>query len=205
MRNARGFTLIEMMVSLSIFGVMAAVMLASYRSGSIVDEMRTASQLAASAVRQAQTRSMAGSVISVCRRGAEIPPQLCSFGCDGGECANEVPYAYGVRFRSTGDGSREAVIFADLADSTGAANMTMDATEVIQSTKLSSTGRSYVKSLSPSLGDRLEIVFVPPRPSIYFNNSEADNLAIIEFGHEADDTDTRKLRVNRISGQVSAD
>lgn len=198
--SALGFTLVEMMVSLSIFAVMTGFLMANFRVGRLEEELRASVNMSMATVRQAQTRALAGAVTNVCRGGSN-DLKLCptgAGGCPGGICTSEVPLGYGVRFTTAGDGRQQAVLFADANG-----NRVLDGGETISGVTVSSTPKLYVSALSPVSGSSLDIVFVPPRPTVYFNGDTATGVGTVFFYH-ATTSRSRSFSVNRVSGQVSA-
>lgn len=200
--RAAGFTLIEMLVSLSIFAVMTGFLMASFRTGKQADELRIASQVGMTVIRRTQTRALAGSTVKICRGGSrdlKICPTGAAEDCPGGICSTEVPLGYGVRFDTAAGASSAAIEYADTNG-----NMTYDDGEEIQKTPLSTTPNVTVKTVTPSNDGRLDIIFVPPRPTIFLNGVTTTATATIELTHSASG-ETRTVQLNRISGQISSD
>lgn len=56
----KGFTLIELVVSLSIFMLITGLMLANFRAGDNSNELQKSAELLASRIREAQTRALSG-------------------------------------------------------------------------------------------------------------------------------------------------
>ena len=200
--DRRGFTTMEMLISLAIFGVVTAFLMANFRTGKAIDELRLASNGAVSALRQAQTRAISGSTVNVCR-GGEHDGKLCSNGaakgCVGGTCSPEVPRGYGVRFSKVGEAAGRAVVFADLD---GTKSYSTD--EDLQVLELSPSSNVAVTSFDPYTYPVVDVVFEPPRPTVYFNGSVNETVVLISLEHEISGQ-VRTLRVNRVSGQVSSD
>jgi prepilin-type N-terminal cleavage/methylation domain-containing protein len=200
-----GFTLIEMLISLSIFAVITGMVLSNLRLGAQGDELRISSQLVAASIRRAQTLAIAGQTVSYCQGGAD-DKKLCPNGttdCSGSPCVTETPSAYGVHF-STGSGAnRRIILFADIDG-----DRTFDASEEIKGENVSSGPFVAVQALtlgaSTSVSD-LDIVFVPPKPSVVFNDgATADGMATVTVRH-ANTQQEKRITINKVSGQVSAD
>lgn len=60
MRSERGFTFIELVISVSIFAVITGLMFANLGAGNRSEELRRSADLVASRLREAQTRSLTG-------------------------------------------------------------------------------------------------------------------------------------------------
>ncbi len=198
----RGFTLIEMLLSMSIFAVVTAFVTANFRAGRQGDELRLSSQLVATAIRRAQTLAVAGQTTAFCRGGTrdlQTCPSGLSAECGGGTCVVEVPRGYGIRLSTTSPDDRSVILFADLDG-----DRAYDAGELIRSDSASPGPSVKVSTLSPAAGATLDIVFEPPKPSVYFNGSTATGVASVTTRHAATGQ-TKNVTVNRITGQVNAD
>src|SRR5690349_15319328 len=98
-----GFTLVELLVSISIIGVLTGLMLANFRGGQQAAEVRLASDIVVSQIRSMQTSSLSGRLVSACSGGSNdlavceagiVPPPSCP----GGTCQRRVPTGYGLHF-----------------------------------------------------------------------------------------------------------
>lgn len=201
-RRQGGFTLIEMLISLAIFAVVTAFVTANFRVGRQGDELRIASQLAASAVRRAQTAALAGQVVRWCDGGTN-DRKLCPGGtdaeCGGGICRRDTPSGFGVRF-STADGeNRTSVMFADIDG-----DKRYDPGEDIRHDNVSSGPFVIVSAVDPAASDALDIVFTPPKPSVTYNAATTDVVATVTLRH-TDTLQEKGVTVNAVSGQVSAE
>lgn len=199
---AFGFTLIEMLVSLSIFGIITGFVMANFRVGSQSDELRASSLIVAGVIRRAQTAALTGELVRFCRDEAGSDGVVCTTDedCSGGTCINDVPRGgYGIRLETAEANKRFLVSFAD-TNSNGA----FDDGEQYRRDTVSANIFVSVDSLSPADEGVLDIVFVPPRPTIKFNNSTGEPLATIVLKHRSTSR-TKTVTVNSLSGQVSAD
>lgn len=88
--NILGMTIIELIVSIAIFGILATTIISNFRSGERSSSVRQASRLTESLLRRAQTMTLTGSVLG----NGDFP--------DGG---------YGVRFDKSQPG--KIILFAD--------------------------------------------------------------------------------------------
>lgn len=197
-----GFTLIEMLVSLGIFAVITGVVIANFHGGNQGDELRAAVQLTASAVRHAQTSAIGSESVSWCVGGANNG-KTCLGGtggeCPSGSCVRDIPKGYGVRFSSSGAEASMAISFADING-----NGAFDAGEEMRRDRITVSSSVAVSTLAPSFAAVLDIVFSPPRPTVTFNATAPDAIAVITIRHSATGA-TKAVTVNKVSGQVNID
>lgn len=201
LRPLAGFTLVELLISLSIFAVITGVVLANFRVGAQGDELRISAQIVASAIRRSQTAALGGQLAPVCSGGID-DKKICLHGdadCTGGSCINVIPRGYGIRFDTDGIANRRMTVFID-----GNGNHLFDAGEQVNSESVSSGPSVVIDGVTPSAGNALDLVFVPPKPTAYLNGLITDSIATIIMRHTHTNA-TRNVTVNRVTGQVSAD
>jgi prepilin-type N-terminal cleavage/methylation domain-containing protein len=99
----------------------------------------------------------------------------------------EYPFGYGIYVNLNEADSY--IIFADLDND----NFYSGVQEKVEEIKME--GKVEIKSISPIFGTSLTICFVPPIPTVFFNNSEVGSLASI--GISVGELD-RKVFVNEI-------
>jgi prepilin-type N-terminal cleavage/methylation domain-containing protein len=202
MNGERGFTLVEMLISLAIFAVITAFVTANFRVGQQGDELRISAQLLASSIRRAQTQTIAGQLLDYCHGGTndlKVCPSGLDDECPGGACSQDLPNGYGVHLSTTEASKRIVIVFADIDG-----DQAYDAGEEVIRDSISPGPFVFLETLVPASGETLDIVFTPPKPAISFNASEMDTLATMTLRHETTG-DTREVSINRISGQVNAD
>jgi len=203
LKIASGFTLIEMLISLGIFGVITGFVMANFRVGSQGDELRASSLLVAGVIRRAQTAALTGETTRFCRDESGNDGQVCDddADCAAGTCINDAPRGgYGVHFETTETGKRLMIGFVDTNG-----NGVYDATERFRSDNVSANIYVSVVALEPvTESSSLDILFVPPRPQVKFNNSTGEPMATITLQHRSTNR-TKIVTVNSISGQISAD
>lgn len=201
-KERRGFTLIEMLISLSIFGVITAFAVANFRAGEQGEQLRISTQNVASLIRRARTLSVAGYEVKYCH-GGNAEGQVCPGGddasCLSGECLTDIPPAYGINIAATSGLNREVRVFADTND-----NGRYDQGEAIRTDQISPRPFVVISDIAPADANQIDIVFEPPKPNITFNGSRNEGIATIELTHTATDR-TAEIIVNRISGLVSVD
>lgn len=202
LRPLAGFTLVELLISLSIFAVITGAVLANFRVGTQGDELRISAQIVASAIRRSQTAALGGQLAPLCSGGID-DKKNCPHGdadCGGGgSCVNVIPRGYGIRFDTEGAAHRRMTTFID-----GNGNRLFDEGEQLHSESVSSGPSVIIDGVAPAAGGALDIVFVPPKPTAYLNGLTADAIATIIMRHTHTNA-TRNVTVNRITGQVSAD
>ena len=205
MTKRMGFTLVEMLVSLAIFGVISGFVMANLRVGGQGDELRLSSQLVASAIRRIQTMAVAGQTVYFCRKSGEITgSKLCSTGkdteCLEGSCVKETPPGgYGLHLSSAAGSERTMITFADLDRDHG-----YDAGEEFRRDSVSSGTLVGVSTLQPVTEGKLDIVFAPNAMAVYFNQSTEMAIATITLRHSHTGA-AKRVIINSLSGQISAE
>ncbi|MBU0625858.1 prepilin-type N-terminal cleavage/methylation domain-containing protein [Patescibacteria group bacterium] len=200
--NRRGFTLVEMLISLSIFAVVTAFAMANFKAGQQGDELRLSARITASLIQRARTQTVSGYAIYYCHGGA-LAGQLCPTGndaeCGDGVCQRDIPPAYGINISAAVEENREVRIFADING-----NEKYDVGEALRSDSVSPGPFVFINSVAPVQLNALDIIFTPPKPITSFNGSIVDGLATIILQHANTGRQTT-ITVNRISGLVSID
>lgn len=198
-----GFTLIEMLISLSIFAVVTAFVTANFRAGRQSDEIRLATQLVATAIRRAQTMAISGQTVPYCQGGTNdkgICPGGTNLECGGGTCVREVPKGYGIHLTTVGTGASKAILFADTDG-----DKLFSTRETVRTDSITPGPFVVASALDPvSAGSALDIVFEPPKPKIWFNASQSTGIASITLRHTTSGQ-TKNVTINIISGQINAD
>ena len=199
--------MIEMLISLGIFAIVTGFVMANFRTGSQSDELRISAQLVANGIRRVQTSAMAGQTVKFCRDSSTGADGLiCSNGGDadcpaGSSCVNDVPSGgYGIHFEATEEGKHTMVSFIDTDG-----DRLFDPQEEYRREGVSPDIFVSVSGLTPSApGPALDIVFVPPKPSVFFNAASDEAQAVITLQHRST-LNTKDVTINAVSGQVSAD
>ena len=194
--------MIEMLISLAIFGVVTAFVTANFRAGRQSDELRMSTQLVGTAIRRAQTMAIAGQTTPYCQGGTNdkgVCPGGTNPECGGGTCILEVPKGYGIHLTTTGAASK-AILFADTDG-----DKTFSVRETLRTDSITPGPFVVAFGLNPmSAGNALDILFEPPKPKIWFNGSQATGIATITLKHTTSGQ-TKNVTVNLISGQINAD
>ena len=199
--DRRAFTLVELLVSISIIGVITGLMLANFRGGQQASEVRFASEILVSAIRATQTSSLSGRLVSVCSGGSN-DLAVCEAGieppvsCPDGTCQKRVPSGYGLHFTSTAPTSY--TLFYDTND-----DQRFETNEAISSQPLVST--DTVRVSDTSVGLPLDLVFKPPFGQVYVNGSASGTTVVsLTLSHRFG-TISRHVSVYRLSGKIEHD
>ncbi|OGL75087.1 hypothetical protein A3C96_00615 [Candidatus Uhrbacteria bacterium RIFCSPHIGHO2_02_FULL_60_10] len=200
--TSHGFTLIEMLISMTIFAVITGFVTANLSQSRSGDELRLSAQLVASSIRRVQSYSLSGQLVKLCADNSGACPRG-QLDCPGLiACRDDLPKAYGVRFSPIIGNEKRIVFFADQNE-----NGIFDDGEEFRTDAISS-GR-FVTVTSTSIGTTalsgaLDIVFFPPKSAIKFNGEISETTAKIVLRQPRVARD-RTVTVNRISGQVNSD
>lgn len=173
-RSQQGFNLIELIVAMAIFGLLAtAVTVNLRRGGSSGQEVRLQANNLVSLLREAQVKALAGEPFN----GA-VPT--------GG---------YGVHLVECSTPPCSVMLFADVNS-----NFTYDSGgEDVQEVSLGSG--AIVSSIST--GSSLDILFKPPRPFICFGNQCSGIGGVTVEIASPDRTVVEPVQINQISGMIS--
>lgn len=204
MKGLKGFTLIEMLVSMAILAVVSGLVIANIRGGSRGDEVRQAAQIVAGEFRKAQTMTIAGKTVWRCRAGAlagrTCPSQLDGDCGAGGECRDEAPPGgFGIRVSAVSGQNQQIITFAD-ADG----DRRFDTGEEFRRQGVAASGHVIVQSAEPLDGQYLEVVFSPPAAQAWFNGAQGSVMAKVKVIHDSGG-EVKTVQVNRISGQITSD
>jgi len=198
--RSKGFTLVELLVSISIIGVITGMMMANFRGGQQSAEVRLASDILVGQIRSVQTSSLTGRLIAVCRGGindlkvceAKNPPVTCT----GGTCQKRVPTGYGIRMTSTAPS--KFTMFFDTDD-----DKRYDVGEELNDVPYVSTGAARFQT--STAGSPVDLVYAPPYGTLYVNGSASGPTTVsITIGHQFG-TMIRHVNVFRLSGKIEHD
>ncbi len=187
----QGFTLVEMIVAITIFLVILIMTMANIKSGNQKSELRLTSLRVASEIRDAQGKAFAAFALPI---------------------AGVSPRVYGVHFVKN---SRDIILFAKPPATTGYL-YEAGVDEILKTTTLGEnfiiSGMNEPEVLSCGgvkvVDNEIDIVFTVPRGHVYFNGRQPDNScgsynpARITLSHSPTTNDVI-IEVNWISGQVS--
>lgn len=200
-RAGRGFTLVELLVSISIIGVLTGMMMANFRGGQRSAEIRLSSDLLVSQIRSVQLSSYGGRLASVCSGGTN-DLAVCEAGknppttCPSGTCQKRVPTGYGIHF--SGGDATSYTLFYDTDD-----DKRYDLGEKLSDVPFISTGTVHLAG--SNIGLPLDLVYKPPYGQLYVNGSASGTLQVtLTLGHQFGGL-TRHVNVYRLSGKVEHD
>lgn len=198
---SEGFTLVELLVSISIIGVITGMMMANFRGGQQSAEVRLASDILVGQIRAVQTSALTGRLVAICGGGADDlavcekgkdPPVACS----DGDCQRRVPSGYGIRFSSVDPASY--LLFFDTDG-----DRRYDAGEELSSSPYVST--TAVRFGGSDAGDPLDLVFTPPFGKMFVNGSASGSPVVsVTLDHQFG-TMTRHVKIYRLSGKIEHD
>jgi len=146
--DSRGFTVIELLVSVSIIALVTVVYIADYRSADRQAALSMAAQKLASDIRQVQNYSLGSKEF-----GGLLPP--------GG---------WGINIDRTAD-EHSYNLFVDMDSDQ---NYDSGGGELVEKIELG----SKIAIVSTSAGNTVDIVFFPPDPLTYINKSTSTSLEI---------------------------
>ena len=195
---SNGFTLVELLVSIAIVGLMSAAALVNFRSGARSDALRLGAREVVSRIRDAQTMAATGRTTGLCRNlddGRTDGVCASDTDCPGSECSVLVPKGgYGVSLESQPGGS--FFLFAD-----GNGNRTYDVGE-----KLKDGGFAFSSPDIEITGSEpaapMSIVFEPPRGRAFATGEAVD--VRLHLRHRVTGQ-AKDIRVNTISGVIEVE
>ncbi|MBD3281906.1 hypothetical protein GF391_04120 [Candidatus Uhrbacteria bacterium] len=208
-RKSSGFTIIEMLIGVSIVILLATVTVFELRSARRGDELRTAARQLVGDIRAMQSRALAAKNLKTCDTGGpdKAVCEIDESACGGNPCEDDIPAAYGVRLES---GTSTYVMFADINPSAAVDYRYTDAAELFESRSILPLGSTDVvldqiisgTSTSVTFADisfmrqngvvRMYDTTVPPEPT----------LMRFRLRHTVSNQ-TMEIEVNRITGRVS--
>lgn len=196
----RGFTITELLVSIAIIGVISGAMLANFHGGQQSAEIRLASEIMVSQLRDIQTASLGGRLVSACSGGTQAN-QVCEPGkqpaiaCNGGgTCQRRSVPGYGIHLVAN---QTTYTVFYDVNG-----NNTYDTGEDVVSKSFTPTG--VVKLGAANAVLPLDIVFNTPDATVKFNNAAAPDLLTLTLTHVTVGS-IRHVNVFRIAGRIEHD
>lgn len=200
--KTKGFTIIEVLVSVTIFTVILLLVLANFRAGQFSSQLRLAAQNVVSELRQKQIMTQSGQPSFFCRGGVdegqncEADPMICTM-----DCVKQVPLGgYGLVFVV---GEQNITLFAN-NDTTD----TYQIEEKVRDLVVSATGQVEISALNTptqSLNE-LQIIFTPPEGGISFagdvvGETESATITVrhLQSGKE------KTVAINKISGRIDVE
>ena len=224
----RGFTLIEVIVSIGIFAMLTTLVYANFRQGEKQEELNQSALELADNLRRVQNLGMSGQVTKFCHDG-NYRLQRCQTDSDcvigeptGGECAYGVPKGgYGVYMGSHGvveDCPPDCPLssYSLFIDLDGTLKYDTDLVEddllpggedyallgdvVIKDYGI---GCAFLVPWCPSSGDRLDVVFMPPKPTPWADTYEEEKVIYLLLHRGINKC--AQVSINGFSGDISVD
>lgn len=217
-----GFTLVELLVAMAIFGLLSALVIANFSKGTETNKFKQASLEFAQNIRLAQNYAISGKSLWRCAGNKAL---ACTTDTQVAVCASAVPCENKVPAGGFGVDITSGVynIFTDQSESGGPSRTfdpIADGSAIIVEYMLSMSSNiasiKYYKLSDQSEklsmdGVTIDITFEPPTGIIHFcinqnNCSALDSETTIDFliannndpGHNC-----RQVTINKISGQIS--
>lgn len=197
----RGFTLVELLVSISIIGVLTGMMMANFRGGQQAAEVRLAADILVNQIRAVQTSALSGRLASVCVGGVNDlkvcePGKTPAVACTDGVCQRRIPSGYGIRFTSTDP--KDYLLFYDTDN-----DQLYDAGEEIASQAFVTT--KTISASASTAGFPLDLVYKPPYGQLYVNGSDTGPVTVsLTLSHDFGNL-TRHVNIYRLSGKIEHD
>jgi len=198
--RTHGFSLIEVLVSITIFALIMAAVISNFRGGEWKNQLSLAAQNVASELRKTQTMTTAGQPTYVCKVGGVVSGNCEDdrAGC-AGDCVEQVPAGgYGLALV---EDSETILLFANI----DASDEYDPADELVRDLRVSPTGRVKVDQIDVGgIAPSLQIIFHPPSGEISFGGPDVFGNppeAHIWVSHLSSN-ETREIVINRISGRI---
>jgi len=206
-RKATGFTLVEVMVSLAIMGLLAVTVVVNMNSGKRTEELRGAARQMAADIRSMQSRALSAGEVKACVKGGvtvvcENSAADCSTPCTG-----TVPSIYGVMATTSATGY---VLFAKVDG--GRVNYWMEnSDETMLARRLLQVGSQDVEiqdiqlpGSPPQSRNQASLGFMRQSGTnrIYDGTGTEPSIIDIILRHKISGA-TQTLEINRVTGRVS--
>jgi len=184
----KGFTMMELLVSIFILVVLTAIVVANLNRGSKKDDLRRSATEVVSLLRKAQNLALVGSQQAL----PDLPEGSKSSG------------AFGIHFDL--NNPSQYLLFLDFQNSGGeyVPDGQYQSGEELPNSTYYLTAGVTIASLAPiGENDILDITFAPPKAYTYFNGflieTSQANITLTQNITQ----DNQYIKINRISGQIS--
>ena len=176
-RNNSGFTLIEVVVALTIVAMMAGLMMSNYREGEKINKLVLQSQELSTDIRKVQNNTLGAA-----KYGTSTPEGGWGIHIDLGESEKEYKLFANKNYDSDDDGDPDNFEYDSGEALPEKGGQTMELEE-------------GVKIASTTVGDYLDITFIPPDPkTVFWDGSSTTSDASITLENKSGTT--RKVKVN---------
>lgn len=187
MKRPLGFTMMELLISISIFLIITSMVIVNFRSGQYRDELMGSAQFLQSTLREMQTMAFSGSRV-ICP--GYVPP----------EAGEMTPAGYGLNINF---GVVTAFADCDPSDPNISPNYKYGGVlEDVNLKTISLYNNISIESITvgATAVSSLDAVFTPFSEIVKINNTETDNI-IIELIHSKT-TKTVTVKITESTGQV---
>ena len=199
--SRRGFTIVELLVSLGIIVVLSGMMMANFHGGQQAAELRLAAEVIVNQAQAIQTSALSGQLALVCSGGTR-PLAVCdnsskqpSVSCGtGGTCQARAVPGYGVRFTAL---DKTFLVFYDTNG-----NGRYDPGEDLTTKPYVQTGTVTLDSATVPLP--LDVVFQAPEGRMTFGGLASPDEADLVLKQSATG-ETRTVKFYRITGKIEHD
>ena len=192
----RGFTLIEVLISITIFAIIMVMVISNLRSGQFSSQLNLAAQNLVSELRQKQTMTLSGQFTKICDDGSgncEDNPGLCPE-----HCVEHFPLGgYGLVFVPDAE---KLIFFANNNE-----EAPYEETEKVREVPISPTGQVKIKEINTQTESvsHLEIIFAPPQAEISFSGDIVPGRDIVTITLEhLGSAEQKSITINKISGRI---
>lgn len=171
MKKDKGFTLVEILVTMSIMVILSAAVFSNYRAGGDQLALQRSANKLAQDIRRAQDMAMSAKICEVCS------PQ-------------QIPPGYGVYLKQN---DNYYIIYADNNPAQGNEKYNVE-DKIVETIYLEA--KVYIKNVQPV---SLSINFKPPDPKVKISGADVSdaNLAAITLSLESDSTQIKTVKVNK--------
>ncbi len=209
-RKTKGFTILELLIGLSIIILLALVTVFELRNSRRTEELRTASRRITADLRGMQSRALSAKNLKTCvTPTADLA--VCEFSltaCESNPCAESIPSAYGVVFTK---GSYKYTLFADINPSSGVDYRYSGVDEVYSSQSILPLETDYIIIdqiiADGNLVDSADISFMRQSGTVRMFHpgvppAVEPSLIRIRLLHTITNH-TAEIEINRITGRIS--
>lgn len=178
LRSYRGFTLVELLISIGIFLLITSLVIVNFRQGQYRDELMGSAELIENALREAQTLTTTGATVT----------------CPGDSVSAVPPGGFGL----SAMGPDNVIVFADCEEPPTYTYAAADDL-VIRTLKLA--GNVEINAFDPA-GPELDLVFSPFDEKVRVNGSLIlTDPALIRLRHKRTNAEAQ-VQTNVLTGQV---
>ncbi|MDD5726331.1 MAG: prepilin-type N-terminal cleavage/methylation domain-containing protein [Patescibacteria group bacterium] len=211
LHNKNGFTLVEVMVSVAVIGLLAVIMMTSLGSTRQTEELKASARQLAADIRSMQARALAAGDVQACPNSSSLL-SICedsTAACTNpADCVAHVPSAFGVNASSS---ATYYTLFAEVEPSTADFHLTRPTEVLLSRPLLQGTSQNVVIKnvltgkpaplLSKTAGD---VSFMRQSGNTRLNDGSGlePDIMVFRLWHKVSSS-TVDVEVNRVTGRVS--